>query len=262
MPILEILAPEKWPKMATAANDSTKALHKWVGEICNVIQLLSDRLEKTEKENIELKTEIQKFKQSKQQNSPNFSFAEILKEKPDKANETQLVMLAKVNAEMSNKKKIETNIIISGIPAATNPTESKEHDQEQINSLLKALEPNLSIKNTKRVVRLKKKNNNRNEQPELLLVELDTIENQKIAVQNSKKLKEIQEYKTVYINIDKTENERILESKLRAERNKRNAELPNVVEDSEGRLRYNVYKEKKYYWGIRSGELKWIQIHQ
>jgi len=80
-----------------------------------------------------------------------------LKEKPDKANETQLVMLAKVNAEMSNKKKIETNIIISGIPAATNPTESKEHDQEQINSLLKALEPNLSIKNTKRVVRLKKK---------------------------------------------------------------------------------------------------------
>jgi len=95
-----------------------------------------------------------------------------------------------------------------------------------------------------------------------LLVKLDTIENQKIAVQNSKKLKEIQEYKTVYINIDKTENERILESKLRAERNKRNAELPNVVEDSEGRLRYNVYKEKKYYWGIRSGELKWIQIHQ
>jgi len=31
MPILEILVPEKWPKMASAANDSTKALHKWVG---------------------------------------------------------------------------------------------------------------------------------------------------------------------------------------------------------------------------------------
>jgi hypothetical protein len=95
-----------------------------------------------------------------------------------------------------------------------------------------------------------------------LLVKLDTIENQKIAVQNSKKLKEIQEYKTVYINIDKTENERILESKLRVERNKRNAALPNEIDGTDGRLRYNDFNGKKYYWGIRSGELKWVQIHE
>ena len=170
-------------------------------------------------------------------------------------------MLAQVNAEMSNKKKIETNIIISGISAATNPADSNKHDLNQIEFLLKELEPNLSIKNTKRVIRLKKKNN-RNETPELLLVEMDTVANQKLAVQNSKKLKDIQQYKSVYINNDKTENERILESKLRAERNKRNANLPNVFDDSDGRLRYSVYKNKKYYWGIRSGELKWVQIHE
>ena len=59
---LEILAPENWPKMASAANDSTKALRKWVGEICGVLKLFSNRLEKAEKENVELKTEIEKLK--------------------------------------------------------------------------------------------------------------------------------------------------------------------------------------------------------
>ena len=260
---LEILAPENWPKMASAANDSTKALRKWVGEICGVIRLFSNRLEKAEKENVELKTEIEKLKQNKQQNknAPSFSFAEILKEKPDETNEAQLVMLAQVNAEMSNKKRIETNIIISGIASATNPAESKTHDEDQVDLLLKAIEPNLSLGNTKRVIRLKKKNN-RNEQPELLLVELDTVVNQKLVIQNTKKLKENQQLKSVYINNDKTDNERILESKLRVERNKRNAALPNVIDGTDGRLRYNVFNDKKYYWGIRSGELKWIQIHE
>ena len=51
----------------------------------------------------------------------------------------------------------------------------------------------------------------------------------------------------MFINNDKTESERILESKLRAERNKRNSELTNEVEGSGGRQRFNIHNEKKYY---------------
>ena len=71
---------------------------------------------------------------------------------------------------------------------------------------------------------------------DLLLVELDTTANQKLVIQNYKKLN-----KSVYISGDKTESERILESKFRAEINRRNSALPNAIDGSEGRLRYSVY---------------------
>ncbi len=58
------------------------------------------------------------------------------------------------------------------------------------------------------------------------------------------------------LNPELTEAERSIEKQLRDERNKRNAQLPNL--DLKGRLRYS--KDKKYYWGIRGGQLRQITM--
>lgn len=261
---LTCLDQANWPKTAAATNETSKQLIKWVGQLCLVVQGLREQINQTETENRTLKSEIETLKKNKQQNknSPNFTFADLLKEKPEKSNEGQLVMLAKVSTELHNKKKIENNVIISGMPEAESNdlTTRENHDKTQIDKLLKELDSSLSIVNAKNVKRLTKKNKIPNSPPDLILIELDNNANQKLVVQNSKKLKQNENFKNVFINNDKTESERILESKLRAERNKRNSELTNEVEGSGGRQRFNIHNEKKYYWGIRSGELKWIQI--
>ena len=133
---LTCLDQANWPKIAAATNETSKQLIKWVGQLCLVVQGLREQVNQAETENNALKNEIDTLKKSKQQNknSPNFTFADLLKEKPEKSNEGQLLMLAKVSTELHNKKKIENNSIISGMPEAeSNDLAVKEnHDRNQI----------------------------------------------------------------------------------------------------------------------------------
>ncbi len=62
------------------------------------------------------------------------------------------------------------------------------------------------------------------------------------------------EYKGVYVNKDKTKVERLAEKELRIERNSLNDKLPYV---DKGR-HYGLQDERKFYWGIRFGELRKI----
>jgi hypothetical protein len=59
----------------------------------------------------------------------------------------------------------------------------------------------------------------------------------------------------VYINKDMTRAERMAEKELRDERNKRNGEL--TEQDTNGRPR-GTFNGKKFYWGVRFGELRKI----
>jgi hypothetical protein len=195
------------------------------------------------------------------------TFADLVKDKKqNKTNISQLVMTSKISNELNQKKKIENNIIISGIAESdqNNKDEKLKHDQAQVIELLQIMDQNLNETNVKRLTRLPRRNkqNNQNQSPELLLVEIDTVENKSLIMQKAKKLEESGNYENVYINNDKTEQERIVESKLRAERNERNSKLAHEIPDTDGRLRYNLYKQKKYFWGIRSGELRWVQVKE
>jgi len=203
----------------------------------------------------------------KQQNISNLTYADLVKDKKqNKTSENQLVMVAKISNELNQKKKIENNIIISGIVESTDTdkNEKQMQDKAKIIELLQTVDENLNEQNVKRLIRLPRRNkqNTQTQSPELLLVEIDTVENKNLIIQNAKKLKSSDNFHNIYINSDKTEQERIVESKLRAERNERNSKLENEIPDSDGRLRYALYKEKKYFWGIRSGELRWVQVKE
>ena len=77
------------------------------------------------------------------------------------------------------------------------------------------------------------------------------------ALRESTKLRNNPDFQNVYINRDKTRSERLLDKELRVERSKRNATLEE--QDEEGR-HLGSYNGKKFYWGIRFGELRRIFV--
>ncbi len=90
-------------------------------------------------------------------------------------------------------------------------------------------------------------------------ITFNNIEEKQNALKNAKLLKDTKGMKNVYINSDKTQSERLLVRNLRLEKNGRNQQL----QQSEGRLRYGIKEDgpnkgKKFYWGIRWGELREI----
>jgi hypothetical protein len=109
-----------------------------------------------------------------------------------------------------------------------------------------------------KIVRLKPKAGTN--KPGLILVACEEIEFKTAILKSSKKLKDMVGCRDVYINCDLTNTQLEIEKKLRTERNEKNKNLKFAGENG---LRYGKHtrsdgKESKFYWGVRSGELKKI----
>ena len=162
-------------------------------------------------------------------------------------------MLNKVRKELNESERIENNVIISNLNrVGANETEIQTNDTASVNKIMTILD--ITQDKIRKITRLKTQNTNAN----LILVEFKEKEYQTTALRNWKDVKSVEEYKNLYINKDKTKAERMAESKLRAERNKRNEELPE--KDAQGRpiSAAEGSQNRKFYWGIRFGELKKI----
>ncbi len=108
----------------------------------------------------------------KQQNISNLTYADLVKDKKqNKTSENQLVMVAKISNELNQKKKIENNIIISGIVESTDTdkNEKQMQDKAKIIELLQTVDENLNEQNVKRLIRLPRRNkkNTQTQRPEL-----------------------------------------------------------------------------------------------
>ena len=77
------------------------------------------------------------------------------------------------------------------------------------------------------------------------------------ALKESAELMNNPDFQNVNINKDKTRAERLIEKELRVERNKRNAALENKDEEERPLGSHNG---KRFYWGIRFGELRRIFV--
>jgi hypothetical protein len=254
----ECLEEPNWPTIPSASAEVTKNMHKWCGKISYIVSDLLKRLKTLEDEKINVLAATS--------NKPTtiFTYAQATSNQKNqsKPKETEVVMMAKITNEFNNKKRIENNIIISGVADHTilDKQINEENDKQTIEIILKAIKPDFLITNAKRIIRLTKNTKRPEGPPDLILVELDNKETQNFMIKNSKNLKDNINFKNIFINKDKTANERLFDSELRKVRNTRNAALAQEVEGTNGRQRYNLHNGKKYYWGIRSGELKWIEI--
>jgi hypothetical protein len=132
--------------------------------------------------------------------------------------EHQIIEMSAAAVEENDKKRRAKNVLISGVkmPANTEEKDRKLEDETFVKSMFRTLhfeEP--------KVVR-RFKSSNSSETPPLILVTLpDSLDRNKVLFE-SKKLRNFENFKSVYINPDQTVAERAFAKKLREERNKMN----------------------------------------
>ncbi|RNA16427.1 hypothetical protein BpHYR1_006396, partial [Brachionus plicatilis] len=134
--------------------------------------------------------------------------------------------------------------------------EGEEEDKTKVDEVLKILKMDRSSVKSQRRISWKKKNtDNSGKTIDKIIVEFKDLIGKQTAMKNASNLRD-SSFKHVFINPDKTSDERELEYKLRKERNERNDKLP----EGDGRHRYGTKNGRKFYWGIRFNKLKEIYI--
>ncbi len=140
-----------------------------------------------------------------------------------------------INREKTKQNKIENNIIISGVKKSikTIEKEIEQDDKVVVKSIMEQL--GINYNEVKQFKRLRRKIQSENLNAETILVEFWSFDVKTYAIKNCKKLRQDNKFKGIYINPDRTENERTNDYQLRLERNERNSKLDQVVEGSNGR---------------------------
>jgi hypothetical protein len=168
-----------------------------------------------------------------------------------------LVILSKVNKEISDKSKKESNIIISGCKVNLDNVANADRNKALLNAILPvvtAAEGKIDESQVKRVVQLKQNESNDSK----ILVEFKNKSDRDLVLKNRIKLAAIEMYKgKVFINPDLTASERATERDLRLKRKEKNDQLSETVANSN--FKYGRTDDGKlFYWGIRDGALKKI----
>jgi hypothetical protein len=173
------------------------------------------------------------------------SWASLVGGKPNASTAAVVAIMAKERKQVEDK---ERNIIVSGLDE--NPDMAA--DKEAIKQVMTSLGVGAAVKASRRI------GQGSNGRPRLVVVELADRPTRDQALNSARQLKVTPPFEKVYVKKDRTLNEMLLENELR----KKCAEKNNSLAQSdgpEGRLRYETDENgKKWYWGIRWGELRRI----
>jgi hypothetical protein len=142
--------------------------------------------------------------------------------------EAEIQISAKVRREFNKAKKIERNVIVSGLPAAVGDTEEAKtaFDKANVEALMTTLDSSIDGKKIDFSVDEIRRVKTNNDKLSLIVVDLGHEESRDLALRGSKNMKGNDKYNQVFINKDTTKAERAVEKRLREERRKLNAELP------------------------------------
>ena len=212
--------------------DLMKLVHEQGLRIANLEKINSDKDKKIR----ELEEEGANNDLSNRINRPSFNY-----------------LVTQMRSEIKERESIEDNIIISGIKLkGVSEEEIEKNDIKQVDTILSVL--NLSRDKVETQSRIKAKNATKTN---LILIKFKDRLHGQSALKEATKLRGRKEFDGIYLNKDKTKNERVVERDSRQDRNKRNALLGD--KNGEGKS-IGTYQGKKFYWGIRYGELKRIFV--
>ena len=247
------LTPEQDKQVKAAIKEALKEALKVFDD--EVIQSLKERVTKLEKDLVSKDNEIKQRDVliKSLQDAAAATAAAPAAVQPNawfKQPKAEVHILAKVRQELTESERIKKNLIISGLPIRGDSDEERTtNDEKNVDTVLSCV--GLARSTVQRQVRLKCNNPDAN----LVLVEFKDYKDRDSALSRSGELKKISDFKRVFLNRDMTMAERLAEKELRAERSKLNEALPD--KDSQGRPR-GTHNGKRFYWGVRSGELRRI----
>jgi hypothetical protein len=256
-------------------NVSAVLLDKWLHEFKlsfnekmidndEVIAALLKRIDSLEAANLAKDKEIADLKQKNGQNSGDFSSAAFWSRLTPAATQAISNIATKETCNIQSREK---NLVISGITESgtTNNTEKHDEDNKKVIELIGKLglgphgfDEDL-IKRQTAITRLKPKPGTN--KPGFILVRCGDVDLKMLILKSAKKLKEMDGYRDVYINCDLTNVQLEIEKKLRTERNDKNKALEFTGQNGQyGKQKLRDGSESKFYWGIRSGELRKIKF--
>jgi hypothetical protein len=90
----------------------------------------------------------------------------------------------------------------------------------------------------------------------LIIVELADRDARQLALSNTNRLAQSNEFRKVFVNPDRTLSERTLVKKLREEKIARNNKLPFTEDVNDRVFKYGKFQDgKRWFWGIRGASL-------
>ena len=170
--------------------------------------------------------------------------------------ENAVAIMATISTEMKKKEERANNVVIA--TSSTNLAGTDNAEFEYAKTLAKAMGvPEEAVKTARRIGR--KPESSVSNEPALVVVEMVSTSYKKEMLRESRNLRNKPEYKNVYVNEDFTPSERIADRKLRQERDRRNAELPEETTFEGRSIKFKTCEDKKRrFWGIRNGELRLV----
>ncbi|RNA27168.1 hypothetical protein BpHYR1_026662 [Brachionus plicatilis] len=176
----------------------------------------------------------------------------ISKVNGNKPNDQTQALIASVSKEFSEKSRIENNVIVSAAGIGTEEEYKKKVSKilETLNIDRSKLKSHGRIKNTRR----DDTGEDARRALDMIVVEFKDEDTKQKKLRNARNLRDTDNFKSVYINPDRKPSERALDRQL-------------SEGDAGGRHRYGVQSAghhkagKKFYWGIRSNELREIYLN-
>ena len=265
-----------WPDVGSATAPVSKKHHKWIEAVIKKIAALEARCGNLEKEN---KTLADKVVALENNNKGTASWASLFS-KDGKKSEEATALHAMVAKESRKIAHMEHNIVVSGLPVpATNESEDgltndekenqqKERERELAKELLeeigirlepvdvKRLKPRAITKPADSTSSAASTTPSPRSRPLPLIMSFRTPYERDMILKRAKDLKGSDRFKSVYLDVDKTQAERAEEFKLRQQRDTNNNKLPNERVTTNGRQRYGTDNGKHFFYAVRSGAVK------
>jgi hypothetical protein len=226
---LTFLCKANWPLIPGQCTEQNKAIHKWCGQMSQVIEALYGRIQELEKtqtaQSDELKKRVHILEENENKEKEKTSWANILTGQT-KQTKAHFDVLNVISNDTKDRNKRESNVVIMGISNSTktNSTEIKLDDEQKAKNILNEIRVDGIV--IKSVFRMKTKKEN-----EPMVISFMNVTERNRVLKAASCLKEQNKNqpdktKCIYINPDLTAAERELEKQLRIECIKKNKQLP------------------------------------
>jgi hypothetical protein len=137
------------------------------------------------------------------------------------------------------------NLIVYGLTVS-------DDDATRVNSLLAVL--TVPPENLVSFKRIPHKDSSHDNKPRPVIIQLNSNDNRKLALQNISKVLADSSFEKVYVKPDRDENQRKLDKRTREKRDQLNSELQHTHTSGSVVLRYGITERgDKYYYGISNG---------
>lgn len=221
-------------------------LDKWINDVMKRVAVLEEKCKEKDNKIAVLEATVNEL--TEKCNAPtqttvnDIASWSTVASKNIKKSKEQIAVLNAVAIEESNKKRIEKNIIIFGVPESKKSVQAEilADDTDAVNEIL-------SIIDKKEIKPVHIKRIRSKKSPGPIIIELSDAKDKLPILTAAKKLRSIEEYKSIYINPDLTDAERKLDFDLRTQRNKLNEEIKG--------------KNEQFRYGIRNNAVVKVKIN-